>query len=328
MNGIAVIIPVYNGEKHIERCVKDLSSAGTRISEIIIVNDGSTDGSEATIEAVAKADHRIRPIHTENHGSYEARRTGVAAATAPYIAFLDVDDRHCDGALDRLAGLIEDHGADIAMGRYIETNSIEAPAAVKGAVSVREQSPEQIWPRIMKWGTQEFILYVWHKLYRREVLEGLIEGDGICQGDDVLITCQAFLKAKKTVETSATVYLYYQNPESMLHSGFGDRDLDLMRVWDKVVDLMPEGQLRYMARVNRWRTDYTLLTRLILANERTLDEQYRDEALQWRDSLREHWKDLVSILPMNRKALVLGLRFFYGPTKRLLRTVKRLVERR
>lgn len=323
MNGIAVIIPVYNGEKLIERCVNSLSTAGKRIKEIIIVDDGSTDGTYSIAQEIANRDPRIHVIHTDNHGIYEARRTGIATSTAPYIAFLDIDDRYCHGALDMLAELLENHDADVAMGGIVETDSMDAPEPEHGTATMRDQTPDQMWPRIMKWGTQEFILYTVNKLYKREMLEGLIEADGICQGEDVLITNQVFLKVKKTVETTAPVYLYYQNPASVTHS-FGRHDLELIRVWDAVVFLMPEGRLKYMAQVNRWRTDYTLICRLILENDREKDKKYSAKLVKWQTSLKAHWKDLVKILPLNRKLLVFALRFAYLPTKSLMRIAMRL----
>lgn len=317
MNGIAVIIPVYNGARMLEGCLGSVT--GARVTEIIIVDDGSTDDTLAVARALAVADPRVRVIHTDNHGIYEARRTGIAASTAPYIAFLDADDRYCADALDMLSTLLEAHDADVAMGGIVETHSVDAPEPGKVGARVRTQTPEEMWPRLMRWGTREFILYAWHKLYKRALLEGLVPCDGICQGEDVLITCQVFLKARKTVETTAPVYLYLQNPESILHARFGPRDLELTRVWDCVVDLMPEGQLKTMARVNRWRTDYTLMTRLILANDRDLDARYAGALSEWRSSLALHWRAVIKILPTDRKALLLGLRFAFGPSRAALR---------
>ena len=105
MLGISVILPVYNGADMIEACLKSVFSAGSRVAEIIIVDDGSTDETLNNARKLAKSDKRIKVIHTENHGSYTARVTGIKAATSPYLAFIDVDDRFTQGALDFLADL-------------------------------------------------------------------------------------------------------------------------------------------------------------------------------------------------------------------------------
>lgn len=324
MNGISVIIPVYNGAPMLAGCLGSVT--GTRVREIIVVDDGSTDNTLAEARRLATVDARMRVIHTGNRGIYAARRTGVAASTQPYIAFMDADDRFCAGALDRLADLLEAHGTDVAMGGIVRTTSLDAPEPVMAAApEVHVWTAEQMWLRIMRWKTKEFINYTVNKLYRRELLVNLADETGFCEGEDVLITCQAFLKARSCVETAAPVYLYYQNPESVTHRRFGVHDPELIRVWDAVVALMPEGRLRHMARVNRWRTDYTLIMRLILADDRETDERYAKDAAVWRRSLAQHWQALLEPLPPNRKALVLALRFAYGPTKALLRLGGRTV---
>ena len=113
MKDIAVILPVYNGADMLESCLRSISLAGERVSEIIIIDDGSTDRTLSEAEALAVNNSKISVIHTENHGSYMARITGIKAATARYIAFIDVDDHYYNGALDLLADILEEYDADI-----------------------------------------------------------------------------------------------------------------------------------------------------------------------------------------------------------------------
>ena len=328
MKDIAVIIPVYNGEKTLVSCVESVLSAGKRISEIIIVDDGSTDKTLETAYCLSEKENRITVIHTENHGCYAARITGIKASTSPYIAFADVDDRFCSGALDLLAELIEKYDADVAMGSYREVASPEDSIQNCEAPEIRNVPAEIMWKRIMKWKMQEFVCYVWNKIYKREALMNLVNAGGVNQGEDVLITCQAFINIEKIIETSAPVYLYYCNPESLTRSAFGDGDIGLIRVWDIIVEMMraKRPDLLAMAQFNRWRTDFTLITRLILANDKKLDMKYADELDSWRKSLKEHWRGLISphAMPRNRELLVIGLRFFFTPTKKLIRLGRKL----
>lgn len=339
MQDITVVVPVYNGAEMLEPCVKSILNASEQIAEIIVVDDGSTDNTLETAERLTKEFPEIRVIHTTNHGCYTARVTGIKAATTPYIASADVDDRYIPGALDRLASLLKENDADVAIGAYREVSSLEeetvqSPGEPMNTVNQPEISTadtqeihvftsEQMWPRIMKWKTQEFVNYVWNKLYKREVFSELADADGVNQGEDVLITCQAFCNVNKIVETTETVYLYYQNPNSLTRVGFGKSDLDLICVWDKIVAHMNTNRsdLVSMAEFNRWRTDFTLITRLILANNREIDKQYAGDLVKWRKGLKAHWKSLISlhVMPRNREVLVLGLRFFYWPTKVALR---------
>ena len=95
MQDIAVIIPVYNGADMLEACVQSVNCAGKRVSEIIIVDDGSTDQTLSVAEKLAEENKMIRVIHTENHGTYMARTTGMKAAKASYVTSIDVDDCYC-----------------------------------------------------------------------------------------------------------------------------------------------------------------------------------------------------------------------------------------
>ena len=329
MKDIAVVIPVYNGEKLLADCVKSVSAAGKRISEIIIVDDGSIDETLQMAQRIKEDDPRIKVIHTDNHGTYMARTTGMKAATADYVTSIDADDRYFSGCLDMLANLLEEYDADVAMGKLVETDHYDV-TPVPGEPVITISTAEQMWPRIMKWKTQEFVCYI-NKLYIRELLPDFVEADGICQGEDVLITCQTFLNVKKIVETTAPMYLYYLNPESLTHAGFGDRDLDVLRVWDKVIETVRKkrSNLLFMARFNRWRTDFTMISRLILADDKKLDMKYSHELKKWRSGLRKHWKALAfsHVMPKNRELLVIGLRFFYYPTKVLMRFGKRIVKK-
>lgn len=334
MKGISVILPIYNGADMVEDCLRSIFLAGSRVEEIIIVDDGSTDETFAVVQRLAETDKRLKIIHTENHGSYTARITGIRAATSSYLAFIDVDDRFIPGSLDLLADLLYKTKSDIAIGSYLEVNSLEELPSTNNSGEYILRSTDDMWPRLMKWKTQEFLWYLWHKLYKKELFCDLEEAEGLCQGDDVLLSAQLFLRANTVVETKTIIYLYYQNPNSMLHSRFGDRDLDLIRVWDKVSELtagkespLVDGKSLYdLALFNRWRTDFTLITRLILADDRRLDQRYARDLQGWRESLRKHWKDLISphALPRSREILIIALRFFYGPVKSLMRFGKRI----
>ena len=322
MNDVAVIIPVYNGGETLSSSVSSVQKAGKRVSEIIIVDDGSTDNTLLVAKKLAKKDKRVKIIHKKNHGSYSARQTGIAASISSYIAFLDVDDRYMPNAIDILADLLEQYNADVAMGSYVKVTSGDSPIIQKES-TVRVIEATQMWPRIMKWKTQEFVSYVWNKLYKRELLLNMIKADGINQGDDVLITCQVFINVNKLVETTAPVYMYYQNPNSLTRAGFGKGDLNLIRVWNYIIGIMKKERpdLLYMAEFNRWRTDFTLIMRIILMDDQSTDKKYAAELKKRRAGLKRHWKDLITphAMPKNRELLIIGLRFFFTPTKVMIR---------
>ena len=309
-----------------ESCIQSIKTAGDRILEILVVDDGSTDDTLQTAQNLSEIYPELRILHTENHGIYTARKSGIAAARGKYIAFIDVDDRYCQNALNILTELLEKTNADIAIGKCISINSYdEEPPAAETCITMKEFPAAEIWPRIMRWKTQEYICYCVNRLYKKNVLEDLIEADHISQGEDVLITCQVFQKAKKVVETSQTVYLYYQNENSITHKYFSQHDLELIRVWDTICELMKDNpDVYYMAQINRWRTDFTLICRLVLADDRELENAFAENLQGWRNSLREHYGEIMRArsMPVNRLLVITCLRFAFTPTKLLMQTAQ------
>ena len=89
---ISIIIPIYNGEKFIEKCIKSIKNQTFKDFEIILVNDGSSDNSGQICDELAKNDNRIKVIHQENLGVSEARNRGIIASKGEYICFIDCDD--------------------------------------------------------------------------------------------------------------------------------------------------------------------------------------------------------------------------------------------
>lgn len=111
---ISVVIPVYNIEDYLERCVTSVCSQTYTNLEILLVNDGSTDGSGALCDTLAQRDERIRVFHKENGGSSSARNLGISQAKGEYIGFVDSDDYISENMYEILYGAIQKYGAEIA----------------------------------------------------------------------------------------------------------------------------------------------------------------------------------------------------------------------
>ena len=92
MPQISLIIPLYNAEKYLVPCLESVARQSFRDFEVLCINDGSQDGTEAIVKGFAEKDSRFRLINQENAGCSAARNHGIAVAEAPYIAFLDQDD--------------------------------------------------------------------------------------------------------------------------------------------------------------------------------------------------------------------------------------------
>lgn len=115
---ISVIVPIYNMESLLPRCLDSLATQTLRDLEIICVDDGSTDGSGGIVRKYASGDSRFRLITQENSGRAEARNAGIRAAAAPYLGFADPDDYVEPDMYERLYRLAEESGADMVQCSY------------------------------------------------------------------------------------------------------------------------------------------------------------------------------------------------------------------
>lgn len=111
---ISVVVPVYNIEDYLERCVNSICSQTYQNLEILLVDDGSTDGSGALCDELAEQDSRIRVFHKQNGGSSSARNVGIAQAKGAYIGFVDSDDYISDNMYELLWKAVEQYGCEIA----------------------------------------------------------------------------------------------------------------------------------------------------------------------------------------------------------------------
>ena len=109
---VSVIVPVYNAEKSVEKCVLSILDNRYQALELILVNDGSSDGSGAICDKLAKIDHRIKVIHQVNGGVGAARNHGLSLASGKYVAFLDSDDTVDAEMYEKLVRAAEEHDAD------------------------------------------------------------------------------------------------------------------------------------------------------------------------------------------------------------------------
>ena len=214
---VSIIVPVYQVKNYVGECVESLLRQTYTNLEILLVDDGSTDGSGAICDEYARRDSRIRVIHQENQGAAVARNTGLDHAKGEYVAFVDSDDMIDSVYIEELYKLIDKYHAEIAACAY-EKDKMEDDTLLNGEIvndsNVREvcMSSEQLlrqWHgKYKQWET-----IPWNKLYRRSILEddgrgGIIRFPEGRRHEDVLISHMIVDNAEKIVLTSQKLYMY------------------------------------------------------------------------------------------------------------------------
>lgn len=235
MPGISVIVPVYQAERYLEKCVESVTRQTFSDWELLLVDDGCTDGSPAICDRCAAEDPRIRVFHRKkNAGVSEARNLGLREAKGGYIAFLDVDDRFEFRALETLWCLREQSGADTVGCAHLNlapggTKAVELllPAGEYDQQAIRERI---VYPLLGdRLRRPVFNGFIWRYLFSADILRSAhiaFEGTYL---EDELFLLEYFCVAKKLAVTEEPLYRYFLNPSSATHKYMKD----FQRVFDR-----------------------------------------------------------------------------------------------
>lgn len=165
----SVIIPVYNAEKTIRRCVDSLLEQNCADAEIILVNDGSRDGSEEICEEYARDHGNVRYIMQENGGVSAARNAGLDAAQGEYVLFVDSDDYVTQSFFSSIEQAVQTECADMIQFSNCVDNGVEVRQHIRKPM--RTASREELVPYITDAICRKTINGPWAKLYRRDLIE-------------------------------------------------------------------------------------------------------------------------------------------------------------
>lgn len=213
MNRLSVIIPAYNSAATLVRCVDSVLSQSVDGIDMLLVDDGSTDGTAALCDKLAQQHSEIRVIHKMNGGLSSARNDGLDVAQGEYIAFIDSDDEYGKDSL----------GANLAwMEEHPEVDLLEFPVAVHFGSQRRANlffEPRTVTENIFSdWVESEGYThcYAWNKIYRRSLFDGLRFPDGEAFEDAAI--CPAIIKRCSQIHYSSWgLYLYYDTPDGISH---------------------------------------------------------------------------------------------------------------
>lgn len=227
MPAISLIIPLYNAVRHLRGCLNSVKAQTFTDFEVLLINDGSTDGTVDMAEACCRGDNRFRLITQANGGVSAARNRGMAEARAPFVAFLDQDDMLHPQALEILYRMICRDGADVSAFkiRFVPDNFAGDPAperfdaeeVVRDAVFSR--APMADFFRDRKGGP----IYIWNKLYRREAIAGVTFPPGVQPAEDTVFTMKMLLTVKNMVSTDARLLYYRENDASVSKQGITEK---------------------------------------------------------------------------------------------------------
>ncbi|MBX9987786.1 glycosyltransferase [Priestia aryabhattai] len=232
MGKISIIVPIYNVQAYLERCIESLINQTYKNIEIILVNDGSTDNCKNICELYKQRDDRIVVVHKENGGLSSARNAGIEIATGKYIAFVDSDDWVSIHMYKILTNLIEKYQADVAECEYLRTdsllNSVNNDTSNNNVISVKNN----VEALFLHFGNSKFQQVVWNKIYKRTLFKEIRFPVGKIHEDE-FITYKIIYNAKKLVSISEQLYYYFERTNSIMGEGFSLKTLDRLEAFEE-----------------------------------------------------------------------------------------------
>lgn len=229
---VTVIVPVYNARDYLSACVQSILAQTHRRVEIILVDDGSTDGSGELCDQLADSDSRIVVIHQENGGIGAAQNAGLDAASGDLITFCDNDDLMSPRMIERLADILLSSDADMSCCRWTNVGASSAAqvlAAQADNLPVGDveyfADPATAYQtvfsltlrRLLHQELHYFSEANWGKLYRAELFDGIRFPEGR-YAQDVAVAMSLYLRMRTVASCSDELYLWLQRGDSVSHS--------------------------------------------------------------------------------------------------------------
>ena len=214
---ITVIVPVYNAEKYLDRCVKSIVEQTYKNWELILIDDGSIDGSGQLCDNWAEKDGRIKVIHKQNEGVSAARNNGISISSGEYITFIDSDDYWKKDFLMTLYHHMNDSKVDIVVCNF-ETDYEEN--VQKRSYNLIEQEECIVDVNRLFRDCTEHKIYtylIWGKLYRSTLIKGM-KFSGQAYSEDALFIREIFRKEPCVKLIPYIGYYYYINNSSVTNN--------------------------------------------------------------------------------------------------------------
>ena len=214
---LTIIVPVYNGEKSLKRCVESILAQDYKDFEALLIDDGSKDDSYKIMSEFAKEDERIIPIHKENGGVSSTRNLGLEKARGKYIQFIDVDDWLPFDSAKLMVRAMEENKADMVIGDFYRV--VDDKISKKGSIREGGMITRNLFADKMMITPADFYYgALWNKLYRKEIIDKykIRMDENISYCEDTIFNLEYLLHANLIYVLKSPVYYYVKTEGSLV----------------------------------------------------------------------------------------------------------------
>ena len=233
---VSVIVPIYNMEKHLDRCLESILGQTYQNLEVLLIDDGSTDGSLEIVNGYAKRDERVRVFHKENGGVSSARNLGLKKMRGEYCVFVDPDDCVVDVYVEWLLAALVETGADVA----ICNATAVSPSFQNNLRAVGHEGGPTIEITLLSdyelWGEKSHAV-CWGVVYSKELIGRLRFDTSLVVGEDSLFFIQYLLSCKTIAFIHEIMYYYIQHTGSTINRKYTPSRWTEIIAWQKILSL-------------------------------------------------------------------------------------------
>ena len=270
---ISVIVPLYNAKKYLHRCIDSILAQTFTDFELLLVDDGSTDSSDAICDEYAEKDSRVRVFHKKNGGVSSARNLGLVNTKGEYVMFVDSDDYMLPTMCELMLRTIENKSADLVVCGTTETGG--------GFWRPRfdeDFSKEQLKERFVSLLHTELLSPPWNKIYKKVKIGNLRFREDISFGEDLLFNIQYLDICNKISFIKESPYYHEKGNTTSLVVNFNQMRLyDIEKVWNVIEEFSIEKKNLY----NKYLHDLAIYSRQLLKTNKIQWEEKGQILRQW-----------------------------------------------
>lgn len=246
-NKVSVIVPVYNSEKFLWRCLNSILTQSYNNIEVIIIDDGSVDGSFKIANEIAKTDKRVKIFKQVNRGPGAARNRGLDVASGDLVLFVDSDDFIRHDMILTMVTLLKKYNADMVQCDYLEGRLSEFNSYSEDKAKLRIYNNRNI----LYSKDQKVVL--WAKLYKRELWKNIRMPAGNLNYEDDATTWKLYFSAKKIVYSTEKLYYYYNNDRGIMSTQRKKSSLKFIDVYNDRIKWFVNENDFLMTAVSKWK---------------------------------------------------------------------------